>query len=163
MGGGILYAVGQANFLFDKSQTPYMKASELAERIGVGNSTLSAKAKELQKMLKINFYSAEWALPSLMEHNPLLVTSMPFLTAHMSKGLQFDVVFIIGLSEGTFPDYRAIQSGGEQLEQEKNNMYVAVTRAKRLCYMSYPIRKRMPWGVQKIQRPSRYDQVEFLG
>ena len=32
--GGILYAVGQANFLFDKSQTPHMKASELAERIG---------------------------------------------------------------------------------------------------------------------------------
>lgn len=70
--GGILYAVGQANFLFDKSQTPHMKASELAERIGVGNSTLSAKAKELQKMLKINFYSAEWALPSLVEHNPLI-------------------------------------------------------------------------------------------
>ena len=70
--GGILYAVGQANFLFDKSQTPHMKASELAERIGVGNSTLSAKAKELQKMLKINFYSAEWALPSLMERNPLI-------------------------------------------------------------------------------------------
>ena len=91
------------------------------------------------------------------------VTGMPFLTAHMSKGLQFDVVFIIGLSEGTFPDYRAIQSGGEQLEQEKNNMYVAVTRAKRLCYMSYPVRKRMPWGAQKIQRPSRYiqAQVEF--
>ena len=68
--GAILYAVGQANFLFDKSRTPYMKASELAERIGVGNSTLSAKAKELQKTLKINFYSAEWELPAFMEHNP---------------------------------------------------------------------------------------------
>lgn len=60
------------------------------------------------------------------------------LTAHMSKGLQFDVVFIIGLSEGTFPDYRAVNKGGEQLSQEMNNMYVAVTRAKRLCYMTYP-------------------------
>ena len=35
-------------------------------------STLSAKAKELQKMLQIHFYSAEWALPSQMEHNPLI-------------------------------------------------------------------------------------------
>lgn len=85
-------------------------------------------------------------------------TGIPFLTAHMSKGLQFDVVFIIGLSEGTFPDYRAIQNGGDELKQEKNNMYVAVTRAKRLCYMSYPARKKMPWGAQKLQQPSRYIQ-----
>lgn len=79
-----------------------------------------------------------------------------FLTAHMSKGLQFDVVFIIGLSEGTFPDYRAIKAGGSQLSQEMNNMYVAVTRAKRLCYMTYPARRRMPWGDIKNQSPSRY-------
>lgn len=78
------------------------------------------------------------------------------LTAHMSKGLQFDVIFIIGLSEGTFPDYRALKSGGSQLSQEMNNMYVAVTRAKRLCYMTYPDRKRMPWGDIKIQAASRY-------
>lgn len=78
------------------------------------------------------------------------------LTAHMSKGLQFDVVFIIGLSEGTFPDYRAVKTGGSQLSQEMNNMYVAVTRAKRLCYMTYPVRKRMPWGDIKTQYPSRY-------
>ena len=78
------------------------------------------------------------------------------LTAHMSKGLQFDVVFIIGLSEGTFPDYRAIKADGAQLSQEMNNMYVAVTRAKRLCYMTYPAKKRMPWGDIKIQSPSRY-------
>lgn len=78
------------------------------------------------------------------------------LTAHMSKGLQFDVVFIIGLSEGTFPDYRAVKTGGSQLSQEMNNMYVAVTRAKRLCYMTYPARKRMPWGDIKTQYPSRY-------
>lgn len=78
------------------------------------------------------------------------------LTAHMSKGLQFDVVFIIGLSEGTFPDYRAVKADGSQLSQEMNNMYVAVTRAKRLCYMTYPEKKRMPWGDIKYQSPSRY-------
>lgn len=78
------------------------------------------------------------------------------LTAHMSKGLQFDVVFIIGLCEGTFPDYRAIKADGSQLSQEMNNMYVAVTRAKRLCYMTYPAKKRMPWGDIKNQSPSRY-------
>ncbi len=83
-------------------------------------------------------------------------TGISLLTAHMSKGLQYDVVFVMGLCEGVFPDYRAINGTEEQLAQEKNNMYVAVTRAKRLCYMTYPQKKLMPWGDIKYQYPSRY-------
>jgi len=79
------------------------------------------------------------------------------LTAHMSKGLQFEVVFIIGLTEGTFPDYRALNSQ-ERMEQETNNMYVAVTRAKRLCYLTYSKKKQMPWGGIKEQEKSRFIQ-----
>lgn len=86
-------------------------------------------------------------------------SGVALLTAHMSKGLEFEVVFIIGLSEGTFPDYRAVNSGGEAMAQEKNNMYVAVTRAKRLCYLSYPGIKRMPWGDDKKQYPSRFINI----
>lgn len=83
-------------------------------------------------------------------------SGIALLTAHMSKGLQFDAVFIIGLCDGVFPDYRAIKTGDEQLIQETNNMYVAITRAKRLCYMTYPKTKLMPWGDTKFQLPSRY-------
>lgn len=83
-------------------------------------------------------------------------TGISLLTAHMSKGLQYDVVFVMGLCEGVFPDYRAINGAEEQLAQEKNNMYVAVTRAKRLCYMTYPQKKLMPWGDIKFQNPSRF-------
>lgn len=83
-------------------------------------------------------------------------TGISLLTAHMSKGLQYDVVFVMGLCEGVFPDYRAINEGEKQLAQEKNNMYVAVTRAKRLCYMTFPKKKMMPWGDIKYQTPSRY-------
>ena len=83
-------------------------------------------------------------------------TGISLITAHMSKGLQYDVVFVMGLCEGVFPDYRAINEGEKQLAQEKNNMYVAVTRAKRLCYMTFPKKKMMPWGDIKYQTPSRY-------
>lgn len=76
------------------------------------------------------------------------------LTVHMSKGLEFDVVFIIGLNEGTFPDYRATSS--KELKEEKNNMFVALTRARRVCYLTYPLHKVMPWGETKAQQPSRY-------
>lgn len=78
------------------------------------------------------------------------------LTAHMSKGLQYEVVFVVGLSEGTFPDYRAVSIGGKEMEQEKNNMFVAATRAKRLCYFTYPRYKKMPWGDTKFQKKSRF-------
>lgn len=83
-------------------------------------------------------------------------TGVALLTAHMSKGLQYEVVFVVGLTEGTFPDYRAVSAGTREMEQEKNNMFVAATRAKRLCYFTYPKFKRMPWGDVKIQKKSRF-------
>jgi DNA helicase-2/ATP-dependent DNA helicase PcrA len=78
---------------------------------------------------------------------------LALLTVHSAKGMEFDVVFIIGLNEGTFPDYRAT---GRSLEEEQRSAFVAVSRSKRLLYLSYPKRKLMPWGDVKAQRPSRY-------
>ena len=75
------------------------------------------------------------------------------LTVHSAKGMEFDVVFVIGLNEGTFPDYRA---QGEMLDEEQRDAFVAVTRSKRLLYLSYPEKKQMPWGDVKAQRPSRF-------
>lgn len=77
------------------------------------------------------------------------------LTVHSSKGLEFDVVFVPGMAEGTFPDYRALNKPKELLE-EGRNAFVAVTRSKRLLCLSYPRQKRMPWGDTRFQSPSRY-------
>jgi DNA helicase-2/ATP-dependent DNA helicase PcrA len=65
-------------------------------------------------------------------------------------------VFVVGLCEGTFPDYRAVAGDKKTMEQEKNNMFVAATRAKRICYLSYPEFKMMPWGDRKFQKPSSF-------
>lgn len=83
-------------------------------------------------------------------------TGVAMLTVHMSKGLQYEVVFVVGLAEGTFPDYRAVSGSAKELEQEKNNMFVATTRAKRICYLTYPRIKMMPWGSLKQQTKSRF-------
>ncbi|MDH4943964.1 ATP-dependent helicase [Sulfurimonas sp. C5] len=77
-------------------------------------------------------------------------------TVHTMKGQEFDIVFIIGMDDGTFPDYRAIQNGGIEMEQEKNNLYVAFTRAKRFLYVTYPLQRTMPWGAVKHKTPSRF-------
>lgn len=78
----------------------------------------------------------------------------------MSKGLEYDVVFIMGLNEGVFPDYRAVNAyqynnDSKQLTEERHNMFVSITRSKRLCYVTYPLSKNTPWGI-KYQKPSRY-------
>lgn len=76
------------------------------------------------------------------------------LTVHSAKGLEFDVVFIAGMSEGTFPDFRA--RPGPSMEEERRSAFVAVTRSRRLLYLTYPKLKMMPWGDSKIQSPSRF-------
>ena len=82
-------------------------------------------------------------------------TGITLSTVHMSKGLEFDVVFIMGLNEGVFPDYRALNDS-KQLDEEQHNMFVSITRSKRLCYLSYPLVRVMPWGDSRAQKPSRY-------
>ncbi|WP_368655507.1 ATP-dependent helicase [Castellaniella ginsengisoli] len=76
------------------------------------------------------------------------------LTVHSSKGLEFDVVFIAGMAEGVFPDYRA-KTRKEQ-DEESRNAFVAVTRSKRLLYLTWPRSRMMPWGDRRLQKPSRF-------
>lgn len=77
-------------------------------------------------------------------------------TVHTMKGQEFDIVFIIGMDDETFPDYRAVRSGGIELIQEKNNLYVAFTRARRFLYITWPQKRKMPWGDYKIRRISQF-------
>ena len=81
---------------------------------------------------------------------------LALLTVHTAKGLEFEVVCVMGMSEGVFPDYRAVRQGGKFMREENNNIYVALTRSKRLAYFTYPLEKLMPWGDIKRQLPSRY-------
>lgn len=75
-------------------------------------------------------------------------------TVHTMKGLEHDIVFLMGMCEGVFPDYRATTL--KQIEEERNNAYVAVTRARRWLWVSYPQIRKMPWGDYKQQTPSRF-------
>ena len=57
-------------------------------------------------------------------------------TVHQAKGLEYDIVFLIGLADGQFPGRRAIEAG--DVEEERRLFYVAVTRARNELYLSYP-------------------------
>lgn len=71
------------------------------------------------------------------------------LTVHQSKGLEFDIVFVAGLSENEFPGYYAIVQKREP--EEKRVFYVAVTRAKKMLFLSGHANHR-----GKRRQPSRY-------
>lgn len=62
--------------------------------------------------------------------------ALKLTTVHQSKGLEYDVVFLIGLADGMFPGRRSIEAG--DVEEERRLFYVAVTRAKNELYLCYP-------------------------
>lgn len=68
----VVYAIGTVNFLFDKSQTPHMRADELCAAFGVSASSGSAKAKLIRDMFDLFQFHPEWTLPSLVDRNPLV-------------------------------------------------------------------------------------------
>src|SRR5207237_6795169 len=59
-------------------------------------------------------------------------------TIHQAKGLEFEVVFLIMLCDGLFPSGRSLEEN-DNLEEERRLSYVAITRAKKQLYLSYPI------------------------
>jgi len=75
-------------------------------------------------------------------------------TIHQAKGLEYDVVFLIGLADGQFPSRRAIDAG--DIEEERRLFYVAVTRAKDALYMSYPQIASRPGPGGLMNEPSRF-------
>lgn len=90
------------------------------------------------------------ALSGAKEHPNQLTLA----TVHTTKGLEYAIVFLIGMNEGVFPDYRA--KTDLALQEERNNAYVAITRAKRCIYITRPKSRIMPWGDPKPQSISRF-------
>ena len=68
---GVVYTIGFVNFLFDKTQTPHMRADELCSWFGVAASTGGNKAKQIRDMLHITQFDAKWTLPSMVDQNPI--------------------------------------------------------------------------------------------
>ncbi len=69
---GIIYVLGQINFLTDPSTQPFLTTADLCSRFGVGQSTASAKARVISQTLDTSRLNPEWGLPSLLDQNPLL-------------------------------------------------------------------------------------------
>lgn len=76
------------------------------------------------------------------------------MTMHSSKGLEFPLVFIVGMEEGLFPSQRSLQEEGK-LEEERRLCYVGITRARQQLVLSYAEHRRL-YGQDSYPSPSRF-------
>ncbi|MBL8563117.1 MAG: UvrD-helicase domain-containing protein [Gemmobacter sp.] len=115
--------------------------------------------KELVKALE-QFDS----LQGFLEHVSLIMENdteeaaekVTIMTLHGAKGLEFPVVFLPGWEDGLFPSQRSMdESGKKGLEEERRLAYVGITRAERLCTISFASNRRV-YGQWQSQLPSRF-------
>ena len=76
------------------------------------------------------------------------------MTLHAAKGLEFPVVFLVGMEEGIFPHSRSLFNP-QELEEERRLCYVGLTRAKDKLYLSFALR-RIHFGSTQVNPPSRF-------
>ncbi len=76
------------------------------------------------------------------------------MTMHAAKGLEFPLVFIVGLEDGLFPHSRSATDPAE-LEEERRLCYVAITRAERFLYVTHAMKRRV-YGEELASEPSQF-------
>ncbi|MFM9104067.1 MAG: DUF6398 domain-containing protein, partial [Cyanobium sp.] len=68
---GVVHAIGDANFLFDKSQTPHCKPALIYEHFGISAGTGLVHSKKVRDLLRISPFSPHWTLPSQLDDSPM--------------------------------------------------------------------------------------------
>ncbi|HNX69372.1 MAG TPA: UvrD-helicase domain-containing protein [Candidatus Omnitrophota bacterium] len=80
---------------------------------------------------------------------------LTLMTLHTAKGLEFPIVFMVGLEEGIFPHVNSYAGSSEEIEEERRLCYVGVTRAREKLHLSYTIQRRL-YGAVHHNLPSRF-------
>ncbi|WP_417588231.1 ATP-dependent helicase [Pararhodobacter oceanensis] len=103
-------------------------------------------------------------LQGFLEHVALIMDNetedrtekVTIMTLHAAKGLEFPMVFLPGWEDGLFPSQRSMdESGPKGLEEERRLAYVGITRAEKLCMISFAANRRV-FGQWQSQLPSRF-------
>ncbi len=116
--------------------------------------TVARDYADLPVETALTTFLEEVALVSDVDNLDAGVDAPTLLTMHAAKGLEFPVVFIVGLEEGLFPHSRSMDDP-EQMEEERRLAYVGVTRAKERLYLLRTFRRTL-YGESEIREPSRF-------
>jgi DNA helicase-2/ATP-dependent DNA helicase PcrA len=133
------------NYLDDGSIASEDRIENVKELLGV--------AKSYQNM-DLETFLTDVALVSDLDSHNSNDNSISLMTLHSAKGLEFNVVFMVGMEEGVFPHSRSFFEP-EELEEERRLCYVGMTRAKQQLYMIHAS-TRLLYGNTQHNLPSRF-------
>lgn len=144
------------------NKTGYTKALELENTIEAENRienlnellTVAIEFDEQEAETSLNDFLEGITLTSDVDNMDAEQESVTLMTLHSAKGLEFPVVFLVGMEEGVFPGYKSI-SEPQELEEERRLCYVGITRAKNHLYMTCA-KQRSIFGSTTCNPPSRF-------
>lgn len=128
----------------------------MASKYDFGASNANEEVVSSGEDLLRRFLEEVTLMVDTIESNDENSDAVKLMTIHSSKGLEFPVVFIVGAEDNIFPLANAMLDP-KTLEEERRLMYVAITRAKDVLFISHA-NSRMTWGQTKMNPPSRFLQ-----
>lgn len=155
----------QAKVLSEASPSEIIET--LIERTGYRDYVLDGtpQAEEREANLGVLVADAKnyMALPDFLEEAALMSSvdteedkeKVTLMTIHAAKGLEFPVVFMVGMEEGLFPSSRSLETDKAALEEERRLCYVGMTRAREELHLSYAS-SRAQFGSRSYNMPSRF-------
>lgn len=111
--------------------------------------------QERQQEASLQTFLEEMALVSDVDKLDDSVMAVTMMTLHISKGLEYPYVFIVGLEENLFPSQSFDKDDKEDMEEERRLAYVGMTRARQDLWLTYA-RTRRIWGQEQMNPPSRF-------
>ena len=129
------------------------------------NDEAEARLENLQELVNAAVdYDEQGAegLRDFIDHSALVADTdqyksdvpVTLMTAHSAKGLEFPLVFIVGLEDGLFPHSRSL-SDASDIEEERRLAYVAMTRAEKYLYVTHAVKRRV-YGEELASEPSQF-------
>ncbi|MBU2896604.1 DNA helicase II [Vibrio hepatarius] len=112
------------------------------------------KPEEAEEMTLLTAFLTHAALEAGEGQADEFDDAVQLMTLHSAKGLEFPLVFMVGVEEGMFPSQMSVEEAG-RLEEERRLCYVGMTRAMQKLYITYAEMRRL-YGQDKFHKPSRF-------
>ncbi len=130
------------------------REENLAELVNAARGFAMPPEDEEAGLSRLDSFLAHAALEAGEDQAEAWEDCVQLMTLHSAKGLEFPLVFIVGMEQGLFPHQRAVEEPG-RLEEERRLCYVGVTRAMEQLHLTYAESRR--WhGSDSYRRPSRF-------
>lgn len=137
-----------------KEDTP--EAEARLENLEELDNAIAQFVKERGEEATLTSFLEEMALVSDVDSLNQEQNAITLMTLHISKGLEYPYVFVVGMEENLFPSSRVTDSDGEEdVEEERRLAYVGMTRARQKLWLTYT-RMRRVWGQEQMNPPSRF-------